>query len=212
MNNTECREALVGVMKEMDARKLNHGTAGNAALRFGDKFFITPSGIPPCDLTPDAIVLLDFDGTYEGFSKPSSEWRMHGGILKHRQDINAIVHCHSRFATTLACANMSIPPLHYMTAMSGRGEVQIAPYAVFGSQELADNIVETLDGHFACLMANHGQIAVAPDLSLALAVADEMEVQASYYWGSLAIGGPKILQQEQIEEVLKRFRAYGQRE
>ncbi|MEO9600706.1 class II aldolase/adducin family protein [Parasphingorhabdus sp.] len=203
------RTELVDVMQEMDRQGLNHGTAGNASVRCGDGLLITPSGIPPQKLSPETIVLISLDGHYEGKIKPSSEWQMHTGLMK-RPDVNAIVHCHSRFATTLACAQKSIPPLHYMTAVSGDGEIRLAPYASFGSAELASHIIETLDGRFACLMANHGQIAVASNLSMALMIANEIEVQASYYYGTLAIGGPQLLSDTEISEVLQRFMSYGQ--
>lgn len=208
-SETKLRKALVDVMLEMDRQGLNHGTAGNASVRYGDGLLVTPSGIPPSKLAPELIVLMTLQGEYDGDVKPSSEWRMHAGLMK-RQDINAVVHCHSRFATTLACAQKTIPPLHYMTAVSGDGEIRLAPYAAFGSEELANHIITTLDGRYACLMANHGQIAVAPDLSMALMIASEVEVQSSYYYGALAIGGPKLLSDAEIKDVLKRFRSYGQ--
>lgn len=204
------RHEIVGTMREMDARSLNRGTAGNISVRHGDSLLITPSGIAAASLTPESIVRMDLQGRYAGDFKPSSEWQMHAGILEHRPDVNAVVHCHSRFATTLACAGKPIPPVHYMTTMSGAGVVPVAPYAAFGSKELADAILETLDGRFACLMANHGQIAVSADLDSAFAIADEMEVQASYYYGTLAIGGPKLLSEVEIEDVLRRFEKYGQ--
>lgn len=206
----ELRHSLVDVMLEMDKRGLNHGTAGNASVRCGNGLLITPSGLSPDEITPENIVLIDFEGNFEGEIEPSSEWRMHAGLLK-RQDINAVVHCHSRFATTLACAQKSIPPLHYMTAVSGDGEIRLAPYAAYGSEELAKNIITTLDGRYACLMANHGQIAVASNLSKALMIATEVEVQSSYFFGTLAIGGPKLLSQSDIDHVLKKFKSYGQR-
>lgn len=207
----DLREALVAVMAGMQARGLNHGTAGNASVRFGDGFLVTPSGIPADRLTPEAIVQMDYDGNFAGTVKPSSEWRMHGGLLRSRTDIHAVVHCHSRFATTLACAGKPIPFLHYMTAVTGGPEIPVAPYATFGTQALADAILETLQGRYGCLMANHGQIAVAPGLTQALAIAEEIETQAGYYYGTLAIGGPQLLGAQDLADVLERFRGYGQR-
>ena len=207
----ELRGLLVAVMKEMDASGLNSGTAGNASVRLGDRFLVTPSGIPAGRLTPDTIVNLDRNGTYEGEIRPTSEWRMHVGLLAGRPDINAVVHCHSRFATTLACANKPIPPLHYMTAVSGGFEISLAPYALFGSEELAQSVIVTLDGRRACLMANHGQIALGRTPEEALMIAREVEVQASYYYGTLAIGGPTLLSQDNMTAVLGAFANYGQK-
>ncbi len=156
------------------------------------------------------MVRTKSDGSYEGDFKPTSEWRMHTDLLKARADVNAIVHCHSRFATTLACAGKTIPPLHYMTSVSGGAEVLLAPYATFGSQALSDGIAKTLEGRFACLMANHGQIALGNSVFHALSIASEIEVQASYYYGTLAIGGPVVLSDAAIDEVMEKFKSYGQ--
>ncbi len=204
-------DALVAVMREMDATGLNHGTAGNASVRVGDKYLVTPSGIPARDLTADLMVLMDGEGAFEGDVQPSSEWQMHVGLLAGRPDVNAVVHCHSQYATTLACANKPIPPLHYMTAISGGPEILVAPYAVFGSPALAQSVIETLDGRRACLMANHGQIALGRTPGEALMIATEIEVQASIYHGTLAIGGPTILSDEQMAEVFQAFMTYGQK-
>jgi L-fuculose-phosphate aldolase len=162
-------------------------------------------------LTGDQMVLVQPDGsTVAGSLKPSSEWRMHQGLLDRRPDVGAVVHCHSRHATILACANRPIPAVHYMVAVSGGTSVPVAPYATFGSSELARIVVETLAGRYAALMANHGQIVVAPNLDFALAIAEEIEEQAAVYWGTLAIGGPTLLADEEMNLILQRFKSYGQ--
>jgi L-fuculose-phosphate aldolase len=205
------REQLVRTMARMGEHGLNRGTSGNASVRCGDCLLVTPSGVLPEDLTVDSMVLIAPDGSASGELKPSSEWRMHLGILRSRSDMNAVVHCHSRYATILACAGKPIPPMHYMVAVGGRGEVPLAPYHTYGSDELAAAVVQSLDGGYACLMANHGLIAGSTSLTRALAIAEEIEEQAAVYWGSLAVGGPKLLSDTQMQEVLERFRSYGQR-
>lgn len=137
---------------------------------------------------------------------------MHGDLLARRSDINAVVHCHSRYATTLACAGKTIPPLHYMNAVTGGGEIRLAPYAIFGSQALADHIITTMTDRYACLMANHGQIATGQNLAQALSIANQVEIQASFYYGTLAIGGPNLLSEEDIEAVEEKFKGYGQQD
>lgn len=206
----QLREALLRTMQAMAQSGLNTGTAGNASVRCDEHLLITPSGIPAKELTAEQMVRVDAQGNGQGPCKPSSEWRMHSGILRARPDVNAVVHCHSRFATTLACAHRAIPPLHYMTAITGGAEIRLAPYATFGSQKLADHIVQTLDGRLGCLMANHGQIAVGATLAQALAIAEEIETQASWYHGTLAIGGPAVLDEAAMAEVLSAFASYGQ--
>jgi L-fuculose-phosphate aldolase len=206
------RVRMAQVMKAMDERGLNRGTSGNVSARCGEAMLVTPSGVPASLLTPEQMVLVQADGaTAPGALKPSSEWRMHQGLLERRPDINAVVHCHSRHATILACAGRPIPAVHYMVAVSGGTSVPVAPYATFGSPELAQAVVEALDGRYAALMANHGQIVVAPSLDFALAIAEEIEEQAAVYWGTLAIGGPTLLAEDEMTTILQRFKSYGQR-
>lgn len=206
------RQAIVDTMRALDTRGLNRGTSGNVSARWGDGMLVTPSGIVPDALTADAIVRVLPDGSVpDGDLAPSSEWRMHMGVYMRRADANAVVHCHARHATILACAGKEIPPLHYMVAVSGGTHVPVAPYATFGSDALARGVVETLDGRRACLMANHGLIVLGANLQQALAVTDEIEEQAAVYCGTLAIGGPILLDEEQMREVMAMFASYGQR-
>ncbi|MBS0362084.1 MAG: class II aldolase/adducin family protein, partial [Proteobacteria bacterium] len=180
-------------------------------MRWAGGLLVTPSGVTPDRLTPEGIVFLDAEGrASEGALKPSSEWRMHAGILARRPDARAVVHCHARHATILACAGKPIPSAHYMVGVGGGADVPIAPYAPFGSDELAQSVAETLGTRFACLMANHGLIAVSTSLPRALAIAEEIEEQAAVYWGALAIGGPKLLTEDQMADILQRFQGYGQ--
>jgi L-fuculose-phosphate aldolase len=136
---------------------------------------------------------------------------MHAGLYARRPDVGAVVHCHSRHATILACAGRPIPALHYMVGVSGRASVPLAPYRPFGSIELADAVADAMEGGMACLMANHGLIAVGRSLGRALAIAEEMEEQAAVYCGTLAIGGPNLLTDEQMADIFQRFKGYGQK-
>ncbi|PZQ60685.1 MAG: class II aldolase [Phenylobacterium zucineum] len=209
---SKLRGQLVEVMQAMDARGLNRGTSGNVSARLGDGMLVTPSGVPPERLTPEAMVYVGADDSIpDGQLKPSSEWRMHMQILRRRPDVGGVVHCHSRHATILACAGKPIPAVHYMVGVGGGASVPVAPYATFGSENLADAVVEALSGRNAALMANHGQIAVAPSLKHALLIAEEIEEQAAVYWGCLAIGGPNLLSEPQMDEIMLKFRSYGQK-
>lgn len=208
----QLRHAIVKIMKRMDERGLNRGTSGNVSARVADGMLITPSGIVPELLTPEAVVRVNDDGTWdEAGHRPSSEWRMHMALLKARADAGAVVHCHSRYATILACAGREIPALHYMVAVAGGSRIPLAPYATFGSDALAQSIVTTIEGYRACLMANHGQIATAPNLEQALAVADEVEEQAAVYCGTLSMGGPILLDDPEMERIKLAFSSYGQK-
>ncbi|HWW56038.1 MAG TPA: class II aldolase/adducin family protein [Sphingopyxis sp.] len=212
MTEDEARQQLVDAMRTLDARGLNRGTSGNLSVRFGSGMFVTPSGITPDRLKPGLMVFVDGDGSVaEGAAGPSSEWQMHLGLYRRRADAKAIVHCHARHSTILACAHLEIPPLHYMVAVSGGASVPVAPYATFGSEELAEGVADTLDGRLACLMANHGLIALGPNLATAMAITEEIEEQAAVYCGTLAIGGPKLLDEPEMKRIIGAFQRYGQR-
>ena len=141
---------------------------------------------------------------------PSSEWRFHRDIYVARPELNAIVHAHSPFATTLACLARDIPAFHYMIAVAGGKDIRCAPYATFGTQELSDRALVALEGRQACLLANHGMIAVGSSLAKALALAVEVEALAEQYWRALQIGAPNLLSDAEMDIVLKKFQTYGQ--
>jgi L-fuculose-phosphate aldolase len=212
VSEADLRVGLTQVMKAMDERGLNRGTSGNVSARLPHgAMLVSPSGVPASRLAPEHMVVVQADGSTPADAlKPSSEWRMHQQLLQARPDANAVVHCHSRYATILACAGRPIPPLHYMVAVAGGSDVPVAPYSTFGSAELAAGVVEALAGRYGALMANHGQIALAPRLDLAFAIAEEIEEQAAIYWGTLMIGGPILLSEAEMGSVLQRFAGYGQ--
>lgn len=210
----ECQDTrvqIVATMQAMSARGLNRGTAGNVSVRHAQGMLITPTAIEAERLTPADIVLVSARGEWDATGHaPSSEWQMHHRLLALRPDAAAVVHCHSRHATILACAGRSIPPLHYMVGMSGRASVPLAPYAPFGTRELADIVARTMGDGRACLMANHGLVTLAASLERALTIAEQIEEQAAVYWGSLLIGGPTLLTAGQMADVLERLSRYGQ--
>ena len=116
--NQDLRREMVETCRQMNATGINQGTAGNLSVRFGDGFLITPSSLPYDRMQPDDLVEMAFDGTYVG-RRPSSEWRFHRDILARRADVDAVLHNHATYATTLACHERGIPPFHYMTAVAG---------------------------------------------------------------------------------------------
>jgi len=204
---------LVAAMRYLVRQQLNRNNSGNVSLRCGDSVLISPTGMLPEQLAPTDIVQLDLSGNIlAGSKKPSSEWEMHLEVYRSRPDINAVVHCHSRYATTLACAGKNIPSVHYMIASAGTTTVPLVPYQLFGSSALAIDVAKTLLTGNACLMANHGQLAIGADLASALQLAEEIEELAAVYWGTLAIGGPQLLSETQMSEAVAQFASYGQRQ
>ena len=156
------------------------------------------------------VFVADDGSPSEAGLRPSTEFRMHHRILQQRPDAMAVVHCHSRHATILACCNRPIPPIHYMILVTGAAGVPVAPYATFGTPALADLVVRAMGPGSACLMANHGQVAVGPSLASALAVAEEVEEQAAVFYGTLLVGGARELGATELAESVARFRGYRQ--
>jgi L-fuculose-phosphate aldolase len=210
----ELRRGIIEAARRMNAIGLNQGTSGNISARAGDRMLITPSGVPYDDLEPEDIAALVLEGEYgawEGRLAPSSEWRFHLDITKARPDVGAIVHAHSTYATTLAICRKNIPACHYMIAASGGATIRCADYATYGTKELSDNALRALEGRRCCLLANHGMIATGPDLAKAMWLAVELETIAKQYYLSLTLGGPVLLADEEIANVIERFRSYGPR-
>lgn len=205
----DLRDLLLKVSEKLVRMGLNRGTSGNCSVRCVDNFLITPSGIPVETMSTQDMVEMDFAGRVTGTGTPSSEWRFHRDILAARAEVNAIVHVHSVFATTLACLRRSIPAFHYMVSVAGGDCIRCAPYALFGSQALSDLALDALDERKACLLANHGMIALGRDLQNALDIALEVETLSEQYCQALKIGEPHILSTEQMQHVLEQFRHYG---
>ncbi len=203
------RRAMVEVARELDARGLNRGTAGNVGARCGDGLLVTPSGVPARELSQASMVLLSAQGEVVGAGRPSSEWRFHRDILRARPELHAVVHVHSPFATALACLGLEVPPFHYMIAAAGGSTIRCAPYALFGTQALSDHAVAALQDRRACLLANHGMIAAGAGLEQALALCIEVESLCEQYWRARQLGQPQLLSPAQMAEVIERFKSYG---
>ncbi len=208
--NAELRRLIIYTAQKMNALGINQGKSGNVSARTDEGFLITPTGIAYDEAKPEQIVATALDGSFAGEVLPSSEWRFHADIYRAREDVDAIVHTHSAFATTLACLGKNIPAFHYMIAAAGGRNIRCAPYATFGTQELSDHAVAALDGRNACLLAQHGMIAVGATLEKALALAVEVESLARMYWQALQIGEPPVLDDVEMTIVLEKFRTYGQ--
>lgn len=202
-------EQLLAVVIKLANAGLNKGTSGNASVRCEGGFLVTPSGMPVEEMTPESMVLMHMAGSAEANKKPSSEWRFHRDILQARPEIQAVIHTHSMFATTMACLHKDIPPFHYMIAVAGGDSIRCAPYALFGSQALSDLALTALTERKACLLANHGMIALGHDLDDALAVTIEVENLCEQYWRALQIAEPTHLTEQAMREVFQQFTGYG---
>jgi L-fuculose-phosphate aldolase len=207
------RESIILGCRELARRGLTYGKSGNISVRRDERsFFVSPTGMAYESLVQDDIPLVDLQGRWFGRRRPSSEWRFHRDILKARGEIGAIVHTHSTKATSLACTGRGIPAFHYMIAVAGGADIRCAPYHTFGSQELSAAAVEALTGRLACLLANHGVIALGTDLNGALSLAGEVEDLAGKYCAALALGEIRILDDLEMERVIDKFRTYGKQD
>jgi L-fuculose-phosphate aldolase len=209
--DTALRREIVETCRKMNASGLNQGTAGNISVRNEAGFLVTPSSLPYDMMTPEDVVQMYFDGTYDGARRPSSEWRFHRDILAAREDINSVVHCHSVYATTVAVHHKEIPSFHYMTGIFGGTNIRCARYATYGTQALSDAALEALEGRTACLLGQHGPIALGKTLAQAFSNAIEVETLSRLYVQALVLGEPPVLPDDEMERVIRQMKnmSYG---
>jgi len=209
----EERELIVEYGKKLSEVGLTKGTGGNLSIYNREKglMAISPTGIDYFKTKPEDVVILNINGEQiDGDRKPSSEVEMHRVFYERRTDIDAIIHTHTMYATTLACLNWSLPPVHYMVALAGV-DVRCAKYATYGTKELAENAFEAMKDRKAVLLANHGLLAGANDLLNAFNITEEIEYCAELYYRTKGIGEPTILPEEEMTLMLDKFKTYGQR-
>jgi L-fuculose-phosphate aldolase len=231
MTHAALRRELADMARAMSRRGLSQGTSGNLSVRVAEGLLITPSAVPYAAMGPESMVLVDPQGQVidpgeqvlapadevldsaerapaPAGHRPSTEWRLHSAILAARPEVSAVVHTHSMFCTTLACLRMEIPAFHYMVAVAGGDSIRCAPYATFGTAALADQALAALEGRRACLLANHGMVALGPTPGEALALAVEVETLAEQYWRVLQAGQPALLSAEAMADALAAFSDY----
>ncbi len=204
------RGRVAAAARRLAADGLVTGTAGNVSTRAGELVAVTPTGARLEELTPEAIAVVDLDGEQvAGELAPTSELGLHLGIYRRHQ-AGAVVHSHARFATALACVLDELPVVHYQMLALG-GPIRVAPYATFGTPELAELTLEALEGRSAALMANHGAIAYGPDLDTAMDHALLLEWACELYWRASVVGAPRTLDRSEqlafVETVSRR--GYG---
>jgi len=206
------REAIVRFGRKLITSQLTTGAGGNLSVcdRAAGLIAISPSGIDYFDLQAEDVVVVDGDGyVVEGRCKPSSELDFHLALYRSRPEIAAVVHTHSVYATTMACLGWEIPAVHYLVGFSGH-KVPLAPYATFGTPQLAEHVVRGIGSFNAVLLANHGLVSVGTDLARAFNVAEEIELVARIYYQARSVGEPVILPEAEMERVLAKFATYGQ--
>ena len=203
-------QKIIETAKQFNVSGLSVGISGNLSARTSQGYLITPSGIPYHQLKEADIVEMDLQGNVvHGDLKPSSEWHFHQDIYLAREEINAIVHVHSDYATGIACTRQDIPAFHYMVARAGGDSIRCAEYATFGTDALSQNAVKALQGRNACLLANHGMIALGESIDSAYKLAEEIENIAKQYYISKQLGAVVLLDGDEMKINLEKFKTYG---
>ena len=218
MENLKIREDIIQFAQKLNSTNLSPLRSGNVSVKVNenniDGFYITPSGKKYNELKPEDIVFLslseekDFISWFNSGKNPSSEWRFHQDIYKHKRTAHAIVHTHSPHANAVSAHGKPIPAFHYMIALAGGDDIKCAEYATFGTRELSQNIVNALEQRNACLMSNHGQVAFGYNLKQAFELAQEVENICQQYIIALKLGEPKILSFAEMQKILDKVKNY----
>jgi L-fuculose-phosphate aldolase len=195
------RAAVADSCRRLAEHGLVHGTAGNVSVRSGDLVAITPTGAELASLSAADVVVVNLEGSVvAGGLAPTSELDLHLGIYA-RYASGAVVHTHAPTATALSCVLDELPCVHYEMLLLG-GPVRVAPYATFGTPELAAGVVEALADRAAALMANHGAITHGADLAGAVAATELLEWAAEIYRRACTMGTPRVLDAVEREAVV----------
>jgi L-fuculose-phosphate aldolase len=206
---TAAREAIVTTCQELSRAGLVVGTAGNVSVREGDLVAVTPSGVRYAALAPDLVGVHRLDGAPVAAPlAPTSELPLHLAVYAARSEARAIVHTHSPAATALSALVDEVPAVHYYTELFG-GPVRVAPYATYGTEELARNVVHALRDRTACLMGNHGAVIVGPDLAGAHEKSGYLEWLCDVYLRAASAGTPRLLSPAQLAAVAAKLAGRG---
>jgi L-fuculose-phosphate aldolase len=204
------RQRVAEAARRLAAEGLVLGTAGNVSERSGELVAVTPTGAVLENVGADDVVVVDLEGVQiDGDLAPTSELGLHLGAYQ-RYQAGAVVHAHSPYGTALACVLDELPVVHYQMLGLG-GAVRVAPYAAFGSPELAELTLDALKDRAAALMSNHGTIALGADAANALENARLLEWACTVYWRAASLGAPRTLDDSQLQAVIDTItsRGYG---
>lgn len=207
---TAARADVVAACRRMVADGLVVGTSGNISVRVGDRIVITPTGVPYPELVPERLPVVDPDGNQlESELAPTSELPLHLAAYRAHPEATAVVHTHAVSATAVSTLVDTVPNIHYGIAAAG-GAIRVAPYATYGTVELAENATQALKGRRACLLANHGTITVGPSLASAYDLTRQLEWACQVWLTAKAAGTPKLLPDNEMDRVAAKLRGYGQ--
>jgi L-fuculose-phosphate aldolase len=203
------RAGLVEACRELAATGLVLGSAGNVSARLGDLVLVTPTGARLASLTGGQLAVVGLDGTHiDGPLVATSELPLHLAVYRNFEAAGAVVHTHPPMATAVACVADELPCIHY-TLLSLGGSVRVAPYATFGTTELADSVVDALQGRTAALMGGHGAVTFGADVEAAMAATQLLEWACGVYVHACACGTPRVLDEDERAAVAAALATYG---
>ncbi len=202
---------VVRTARRTTADGLVVGTSGNVSARVGDTVLVTPSGVPYDRLGPRDAVAVDLDGQQVlGTLKPTSELPMHLAVYRET-DAEAVVHTHAVHATAVSTLVDELPAIHYMTAALG-GPVRVAPYALYGTDELANAMIEALRGRSGCLLRNHGTVVHGATLDQAYDRTAQLEWMCQVWLSAVSVPGrtPTLIPPDELRRAADKLSGYGQ--
>ncbi|NLU74770.1 class II aldolase/adducin family protein [Streptomyces sp. HNM0575] len=218
MNHEVDRGEILGAWRELTAtarrttaERLVVGTSGNVSVRVADTVLVTPSGVPYDRLGDEDLCAVDLEGRRTaGSLSPTSELPMHLAVYRHT-GARAVVHTHAVHATAVSALVGELPAIHYMTAALG-GPVRVAPYATYGTDELARHMLAALDGRNACLLQNHGTMAYGDDLAQAYERTAQLEWMCRVWLAASSVPGrtPSLIPDAELARVEEKLKGYGQ--
>lgn len=209
----EERKLIVEYGKKLSESGLCPGTSGNISIYNAEKnlMAISPSGIDYFETEAEDVVITDLEANVvDGKRKPSSEWALHTIFYKNKHDIRAVVHTHSVYCTTFAVLGEPIRAVHYVIGDANTDTIPCAPYCTFGTVQLAEEAIAVCGKSNAVLLGNHGIVTCGTDIKGAFGLANNLEYIAKLQYQAMCIGNPSILTSAQINEVIDKFKVYGQ--
>lgn len=208
MSKNFLKKKIIKNMRHLVKTNMNLGSEGNISIKCDNGFLIPKSGLNPSDMKIDDITFIDSNGYFSKSVKPSTEWQMHHYIYKERTQANAIVHCHSMWASTLSCLRINIPAFHYMVSEMGGIDIKCSKYATFGTSKLAKNVILAIKDRNGCLISNHGQVTIGYNIEEAIHLAFALEKLAKQFYFCLLSEKYKLLSKKEITESLRLFSSY----
>lgn len=205
------RQAVVNYCRKMITDGLTKGTGGNISIfnREERLVAISTSGQDYFEMTAEDVSVIDMNGQLIQGKKASTELAMHLMIYEHFPEANAVVHCHSVYATALSILRQDLPASSYLLASAGGKDVRCSEYASFGTREIGLACVSALKDRYACLLANHGLVSYGPSIDKAYSIAATVEECAQTYMIAKSVDRPVLLDDEEMEDMVEKFKGYG---